>query len=59
MKYKSEIVITSIIAILVLFLKVINVFQIENDLGYPFAMLLMIICFSFITIFIQKDKESN
>ena len=59
MKYKSEIVITSIIAILVLFLKVINVFQVENGLGYPFMMFLMIICFSFITIFIQKDIDKN
>lgn len=59
MKYKSEIVITSIIAILVLFLKVINVFQVENGLGYPFVMFLMIICFSFITIFIQKDIDKN
>ena len=59
MKYKNEIVITSIIAILVLFLKVINVFQVENGLGYPFVMFSMIICFSFITIFIQKDIDEN
>ena len=59
MKYKNEIVIISIIAILVLFLKVINVFQVENGLGYPFVMFSMIICFSFITIFIQKDIDKN
>ena len=54
MKYKNEIVIISIITILILFLKLINVFQIENDLGYPFTIVLMIICFSLVTIFIQK-----
>ena len=32
MKFKSEIIITLIIAILVLFLKLINVLQIENAL---------------------------
>ena len=59
MKYKSEIVITLIIAILVLFLKFINVFQIENYLGYPAIIILMIICFSITTIFIQKDIDKN
>ncbi len=59
MKYKNEIVITLIITILVLFLKLINVFQIENGLGNPFIIILMIICFSFITIFIQKNIDKN
>jgi len=58
-KYKNEIVITLIITILVLFLKLINVFQIENGLGNPFIIILMIICFSFITIFIQKNIDKN
>ena len=34
-------------------------FQVENGLGYPFVMFSMIICFSFITIFIQKDIDKN
>ena len=59
MKYKNEIVITLIITILVLFLRLINVFQIENSLGNPIIMLLMIICFSFITIFIQRNIDKN
>ena len=59
MKYKNEIVITLIITILVLFLKLINVFQIENSLGKPFIIVLMIICFSSITIFIQKNIDKN
>lgn len=59
MKYKNEIVITLIITILVLFLKLINVFQIENGLGNPFAIILMIIGFSFATIFIQKNIDKN
>lgn len=57
MKYKSEIVIISIITILILFLKLINVFQIENGLGNPFSIVLMIICFSLVTIFIQKNID--
>ena len=40
MKYKNEIVIISIITILILFLKLVNVFQIENGLGYPFTIVL-------------------
>lgn len=59
MKYKNEILITLIITILVLFLKLINVFQIENSLGKPFIIVLMIICFSSITIFIQKNIDKN
>ena len=59
MKYKDKIIITSVIAILILFLKLINVFQIENGLGYPFTIILMIICFSFITICIQKNIDGN
>ena len=59
MKYKNEIVIISIITILILFLKLINVFQIENGLGYPFIIVLMIICFSLATIFIQKNIDKN
>lgn len=59
MKSKNEIVIISIITILILFLKLINVFQIENGLGYPFTIVLMIICFSLATIFIQKNIDKN
>ena len=59
MKYKDKIIITLIITVLILFLKLINVFQIENGLGYPFTIILMIICFSFITISIQKNIDRN
>lgn len=59
MKYKNEVIITAIITILILFLKLINVFQIENGLGYPFTIVLMIICFSLATIFIQKNIDEN
>ena len=59
MKNKNEIVIISIITILILFLKLINVFQIENGLGYPFIIVLMIIGFSLATIFIQKNIDKN
>ena len=59
MKYKNEVIIISTITILILFLKLINVFQIENGLGYPFTIVLMIICFSLATIFIQKNIDKN
>ena len=59
MRYKSEIIITLTITILVLFLKFINVLQVENGLGNPFIIIFMIICFSFITIFIQKNIDKN
>lgn len=59
MKYKNEILITFIITILVLFLKFINVFQIENGLGNPVTITFITISFSFITIFIQKNIDKN
>lgn len=59
MKYKNEIVIIIIITILILFLRYINVLQIENHLGYPHIMILLIIMFSFITISIQKNIDKN
>ncbi len=59
MEHINGIVITLIITILVLFLKFINVLQVENGLGNPFIIILMIICFSFITILIQKNIDKN
>ena len=59
MKYKNEIIITLIIAILVLFLRFINVFQNENGLANPLIMILIIIIFSFITIIIQHNINKN
>lgn len=63
MRYKNEIIITLIITMLVLFLRIINVFQNENGLANPLIMILIIIIFSFITIKIQhninKNYESN
>lgn len=59
MKYKNESVITLIITILVLFLKYINVLQIENNLGHPISMIILIIVFSFVAIYIQKDIDKN
>ena len=59
MEHINGIVITLIITILVLFLKFINVLQAENGLGNPFIIILMIICFSFITILIQKNIDKN
>ena len=59
MRYKKEIIITAIITLLVLFLRIINVFQIENGLANPFVMILIIIIFSFITIQIQRNIDHN
>lgn len=59
MKYKNEIIITLIVTILVLFLKFINVFQVENGLGSPIIMVLMIFIFSTLSIFTQKTIDKN
>lgn len=59
MKYKNEVLITLIITILVLFLKLINVLQIENGLGYPIIMVLVILIFSTLSISIQKMIDKN
>lgn len=59
MKYKNEIIITFIVMVLVLFLKGINVFQIENKLGYPVIIILMILIFSILSISIQKTIDKN
>ena len=59
MRYKNEIIIIFIITILVLFLKSINVFQVENKLGYPIIMILMILIFSILSILIQRMIDKN
>ena len=59
MRYKNEIIITLIITMLVLFLRIINVFQNENGLANPLIMILIIIIFSFITIKIQHNINKN
>ena len=59
MQYKNEIITTLIITILVLFLRIINVFQIENGLSNPLIMILIIIIFSFLTIKIQHNINKN
>ena len=59
MKYKKEIIITVFITIMILFLKKINVFQIENRLGNPLSLLLMILLFSIFTIYIQNKIDQN
>lgn len=58
-KFKNEIIITLIITILVVFLKIINVFQVENGLGNPISMCLIIFCFSTSAIYIQKMIDKN
>lgn len=57
MKYKKELIITFFIAILILFLKYINVFQIENGLAKPSVLFLMVVIFSFFTIKIQRNID--
>ena len=59
MRYKNEIINTLTITILVLFLRTINIFQIENILANPFIRILIIILFSFITIKIQHNINKN
>ncbi len=59
MKYKNEIIITVIISLLILFLNLINVLQVENDLGKPSTMVLLVIVFSFSAIYIQKNIDKN
>lgn len=59
MKYKKELIITFFIAILILFLKYINVFQIENGLAKPSVLFLMVVIFSFFTIKIQRNIDIN
>lgn len=59
MRYKNEIIITLIVAFLVLFLKYINVFQIENGFGKPIVMILIILLFSTLSIFTQKTIDKN
>lgn len=59
MKYKNETIITIIISILMIFLRIINVLQIENQLGQPIVILVLILIFSFISIYIQKKIDNN
>ena len=59
MKYKRELIIILIITILVLSLKFLNVLQMENNLGYPLSLLLIIIICSTITIWYQRAIDKN
>lgn len=59
MKYKNEIIIIVIISILIIFLELINVLQIENGLGYPIIMIVLIFGFSVVSISIQKRIDKN
>lgn len=59
MKYKNEIVIVIVVSMLILILKWINVFQIENGFGNPWVILAMIIGFSLIGIRLQKSMDNN
>ena len=59
MKRKKEIMIIMIVAILILFLKAINVLQPENNLGRPLVLICLIIIFSFFAIFIQNKIDKN
>ena len=59
MKYKNEIIITFIITLLVIFLRLINVFQVENKLGHPLVMILIILVFSVLSITIQRKIDNN
>lgn len=66
MKYKNEATVVAVVSMLVLILKWMNIFQIENGFGQPWAIFIMIISFSFIAIRIQKrinkhylEKEVN
>lgn len=59
MKCVNKILIILIITVLVLFLRIINVFQTQNGLGTPFIMLFIIILLSSITIFVQNNIDQN
>ena len=59
MKYRNEIVITLIITILVLFLRWMNVLQIENNLGKPLIMICLIIICSFVSVLFQNNIDKN
>ena len=49
----------SIIFVLILFLKWINVLQVENKLGNPLSMLVLIIICGFISICFQNNIDKN
>ena len=59
MKYKNEVVIVVVVSMLILVLKWINVFQIENGFGNPWVILTMIIAFSTMGIHLQKRMDRN
>lgn len=59
MKYKKEILVTIVITILVLFLRWMNILQIENNLGKPLSMLFLILLCSSISIFVQNNIDKN
>ncbi len=59
MRYRDEIITTSIITILIIILRMINVFQFENKLAGPLIMLIMTIIVSFTVTKIQHNIDKN
>lgn len=59
MKYKNKIMIVLFIIFMVMFLKRMNVFQVENGLGNPFSLCWLILLFSFVAIFIQTKIDCH
>lgn len=58
-KYRKEIIVILMISFIIFFLKAVNVLQIENGLGKPYSIIILIIFFSFISIVVQKRIDHN
>jgi len=59
MKWKKEIVTILTVTFLVLLLKIMNVLQVENELGTPFIMCNLIVFCSTIALLVQNNVDKN
>ena len=59
MKYKRQIFTFIIIFLLILFLRLVNIFQKENGLGHPLIMIFITIIVSIIVVFIEYRIDKN
>lgn len=59
MKYKMEATVIFFVAAIILFLKYMNILQVENGLGRPIVVVLLISFFGIFAIKIQKKIDNN
>ncbi len=59
MKYKNEAIVIFLVTAIILFLKYMNILQLENGFGKPIVLIFMILFFGVFAIKVQKKIDKN